>query len=59
VPDTLPPVLRLPSDLTLEATSRNGARVRFAASATDEVDGLVPVTCTPASGSTFPLGATP
>jgi hypothetical protein len=59
VPDTVPPVLKLPSDLTREATSRNGARVRFAASATDEVDGLVPVTCTPASGSTFPLGTVP
>jgi hypothetical protein len=59
VPDTTPPVLRLPSDLTQEATSRNGAQIRFAASATDRVDGPVPVTCTPASGSTFPLGATP
>jgi hypothetical protein len=59
VADTTPPVLRLPSDLTEEATSRNGARIRFAATATDEVDGPVPVTCTPASGSTFPLGSTP
>jgi HYR domain len=59
VPDTTPPVLKLPSDLTKEATSRNGAQIRFAASATDDVDGPVPVTCTPASGSTFPLGATP
>jgi HYR domain len=59
VPDTTPPVLRLPSDLTKEATSRNGAQIRFAASATDGVDGPVPVTCTPASGSTFPLGTTP
>jgi energy-coupling factor transporter ATP-binding protein EcfA2 len=58
VADTTPPVLRLPSDLTEEATSRNGAQIRFAASATDEVDGPVPVTCTPASGSTFPLGTT-
>jgi hypothetical protein len=59
VSDTTPPILRLPSDLTQEATSRNGAQVRFAASATDRVDGPVPVTCTPASGSTFPLGTTP
>jgi tetratricopeptide (TPR) repeat protein len=58
-PDTTPPVLRLPSNLTRDATSRNGARVRFAASATDQVDGPVPVTCAPASGSTFALGATP
>ncbi|HEX8132885.1 MAG TPA: HYR domain-containing protein, partial [Actinomycetes bacterium] len=59
VADTTPPVLRLPSDLTEEATSRSGAQVRFAASATDEVDGPVPVTCTPASGSIFPPGTTP
>jgi hypothetical protein len=59
VADNTPPVLRLPSDLTEEATSRNGAQIRFAASATDDVDGPVPVTCTPASGSTFPLGTTP
>ena len=57
--DTAPPVLRLPSGLVVEATSGQGARVAFAASAVDRVDGAVPVTCTPASGSTFPLGATP
>ena len=57
--DTTPPVLRLPSDLVVEATSAQGARVAFAASAVDRVDGAVPVTCTPASGSTFPLGVTP
>jgi HYR domain len=58
-PDTTPPLLRLPSDLSQEATSRNGAQVRFAASAADRVDGPVPVACTPASGSTFPVGTTP
>ena len=58
VPDTVPPVLKLPSDLTREASSRNGARVRFAASATDQIDGSAAVTCTPGSGGTFPLGAT-
>jgi hypothetical protein len=58
-PDTTPPLLRLPSDLSQEATSRNGAQVRFAPSAADQVDGPVPVACTPASGSTFPVGTTP
>jgi hypothetical protein len=57
--DTLPPELKLPGNLTREATSRSGAPVRFAASARDQVDGPVPVTCTPASGSTFPLGSVP
>jgi hypothetical protein len=41
-----------------EATGSNGAPVFFSASATDDVDGPVAVTCDPASGATFPLGAT-
>jgi hypothetical protein len=57
--DSRPPILKLPGSLTEEAASRDGAQVRFAASATDQVDGSVPVTCTPTSGSTFPIGTTP
>jgi hypothetical protein len=57
-PDTAPPVLRLPSDMAAEATSNLGARVRFSTSATDQVDGPVPVACTPSSGAAFPLGTT-
>lgn len=52
------PVLTLPADITAEATSPLGAAVTFTATAVDPVDGVVPVTCTPASGSTFPLGTT-
>jgi hypothetical protein len=33
--------------------------VKYVASATDLVDGQVPVTCRPRSGSTFRLGTTP
>lgn len=53
-----PPQLSLPGNMTVEATSANGATVTFTATATDVVDGDVPVTCTPASGSTFPAGTT-
>jgi HYR domain-containing protein len=54
-----PPTLHLPGDLVAEATSASGAVVTFSASATDAEDANPPtVTCTPASGSTFPLGAT-
>ncbi len=53
-----PPVLNLPANITAEATSASGAAVSFAASATDPVDGSVPVTCTSASGATFSLGTT-
>jgi hypothetical protein len=56
--DSLPPALQLPGNLTEEATSKDGAQVGFAATATDQVDGSVPVTCTPTSGSTFSIGTT-
>ena len=56
--DTTPPSLTLPANITTEATGPSGARVFYAASATDLVDVSVAVTCTPASGSTFPLDAT-
>jgi hypothetical protein len=58
VVDRTPPKLTLPSDMTVPATSSSGAVVTFSASASDLVDGSVPVTCTPASGSTFPAGTT-
>lgn len=57
--DAVPPVVAPHADVTTEATSAAGAAVAYAApAATDDVDGPVPVTCAPASGSTFPLGST-
>ncbi|HEX9223377.1 MAG TPA: HYR domain-containing protein [Candidatus Acidoferrales bacterium] len=58
VADTTPPTLQLPSSIIKEATGPSGAVVSYGASATDNVDGPLPVTCSPASGSTFPLGVT-
>jgi sugar lactone lactonase YvrE len=58
VRDTTPPALTVPSSFGIDATSANGAVVTFAASATDAVDGSTTVSCTPASGSLFPLGRT-
>jgi HYR domain len=54
------PTLVLPNDLTVEATSSAGAVVNFTVTATDAQDGDLTssVVCTPASGSTFPLGET-
>jgi hypothetical protein len=52
------PVLNIPDGITAEATNANGATVTWSASATDAIDGPVAITCTPASGSQFPLGAT-
>ena len=54
------PALVLPDDMTVEASSSSGATVTFAVTASDLEDGDVTssVVCTPASGSTFPLGET-
>ena len=58
VGDTTPPVLRLPADITVTATSRLGARVSYVATATDNVDPHPTVACVPPSGAQFPLGTT-
>lgn len=56
--DSEPPVLTLPAGMTVEATGPGGAVVTFSGSANDDKDGVVPVTFSPASGSSFPLGTT-
>jgi hypothetical protein len=56
--DDGPPVVTVPSDMTVEAQSVLGAVVTWTASATDLVSGPLPVECAPASGALFPLGAT-
>lgn len=57
-PDTTPPVIATPANITVEAAGPSGAVVTFSATATDDVDGSVPVTADPPSGSPFPLGLT-
>lgn len=56
--DTAPPTLTLPPALSVAATSVAGAVVTYAASAVDAVDGSVPISCLPVSGTTFPIGGT-
>lgn len=56
--DTTAPQLTLPADMTQQATGSDGAVASFTASASDETDGSVPVACSPASGTVFPLGTT-
>src|SRR5207247_1385851 len=58
VRDTTPPAVTTSGNVIVEATAPSGALATFTASATDAVDGTDPVTCAPASGSRFPLGAT-
>src|SRR5207237_1215281 len=58
VVDTTPPMLTVPGNLTLEATSSAAAVATYNANAHDIVSGTLPVTFSIASGSTFPLGST-
>lgn len=57
-PDTTKPVLTVPANITQEATSSTGSTVTYSASATDDSDGAVTPSCSPASDSTFALGTT-
>jgi hypothetical protein len=57
--DTTPPTLELPEEgITVNATTADGALVTFEVSAIDNMDPDPVVSCTPASGSTFPIGTT-
>ena len=58
VTDTVAPVLSV-SPVIAEATSPAGAVVILPVSAIDNVDATPTITCTPASGTTFPIGVTP
>ena len=59
VADTTPSVVTVPTDVAAPATSALGAVVTYPpASAQDNVAGILPVTCAPASGTTFALGQT-
>ena len=57
VVDTTAPALALPRDFSV-AGSDSGATVTYNASASDVVDGGVAVSCSPASGTNFPVGTT-
>jgi hypothetical protein len=57
-PDTTPPTLNLPSTITVNASSPQGAVVSYRATATDGDGNTLVATCAPASGSAFPIGTT-
>lgn len=52
------PFVKVPDRIRVEATSPEGAYVEFEASAEDTIDGELPVSCDPKSGSLFPIGET-
>jgi hypothetical protein len=56
--DSLAPTIAVPAQITVNATSPAGAVVTYSASAVDDRDPSPTLTCTPASGSTFKIGAT-
>jgi DNA-binding beta-propeller fold protein YncE len=53
--DVTPPVLQLPADMATDATGPGGAIVVFAVTATDDLDPAPAVSCSPPSGSLFPV----
>jgi hypothetical protein len=57
-PDVTPPTLNLPGDITVEATNASGTNVSYSVTASDDRDPNPTVTCTPSSGSFFPVGTT-
>lgn len=58
VHDTIPPILNLPPSVTLESTGSDGAIHTYTVTATDNTDPAPVVSCSPISGSAFPLGVT-
>jgi hypothetical protein len=56
--DTVPPMITVPNLPCQTATSINGATVSYTVTASDNVDAVATATCTPASGSVFPIGST-
>jgi hypothetical protein len=57
VHDTTAPVVTVPANIIVDATSPGGAVVSYTAGASDLV-GVATFICLPASGSTFPIGTT-
>jgi HYR domain-containing protein/IPT/TIG domain-containing protein/WD40 repeat protein len=58
VHDTTPPAITCSPNVMRECTSPSGASVTYTTSATDVCDSTPTISCAPASGSTFPRGAT-
>ncbi|MEO8614293.1 MAG: HYR domain-containing protein, partial [Luteolibacter sp.] len=56
--DKTPPVFGATPDLTVNTTSVSGTSVSYGVLANDDAGGAIQATCTPASGSVFPVGST-
>jgi hypothetical protein len=59
VADLVGPTMNGVSNITIQAPNLNGAVVTYTApTSIDQIDGVRPVTCVPASGNTFAIGTT-
>lgn len=58
VRDTTAPTITVPADITVDPTSASGAPVTYSVWGSDSVSGPVTSSCSPPSGSTFPIGTT-
>ena len=56
--DKTPPSLTVPSGISADAPTSSGVAVSYEASASDALDPSPTLSCSPASGSTFAIGAT-
>jgi hypothetical protein len=56
--DSTPPTVNVPSDIATTTTAASGKNVSFTATASDNIDGSITPTCSPASGALFPVGST-
>ncbi len=56
--NSTPPTINVPANITTPATSKSGAVVSYTATATATEELVSSFSCTPASGSTFPIGTT-
>ena len=57
-PDNPPEITVPPSPLIVNTTAPSGTKVEYQASATDDIDGQINPTCSPASGVVFQVGNT-
>jgi len=56
--DTIPPKILQPKDIVVDASDSNGAIVTYEVLAIDNEDEIIKPSCSPSSGSFFPIGDT-
>ena len=56
--DVTVPFITIPDDMVIQSTSQDGVFVTYSINGIDDIDGRVPVECSPTSGSMLPIGTT-